>query len=161
MLRTAIACLLLASLSTAWSQEEERNSSLETFFADLAATAVAGDTRAYTSLFRPEAALFLPHRPPIIGRAAIGDFFDSFRTTLELQIDSYEQQNIEIVGDVAMVRSHSIGHYLNKETGEKFPYEQKYLDILRYEDGQWLMSYHTANSNVFERGVWDTRWEPQ
>ena len=138
---------------------DDRRLSLERFFVDLAAAAVAGDRQAYTSLFRPEGALFLPHRSPIIGREAIGEFFDKFRTKLQLRLDTYEQVDNEIVGDVAMVRSHSVGSYLNMKTDEEFSYNQKYLDILRYEDGQWLMSYHVAISNVFDPGVWETDWE--
>ena len=159
MLRIMMACLLLTSITTAFSQQDERSASLESFFASLAAAAEAGDRQAYASLFRPGAALFLPHRPPVIGRAAIGDWFESFGTKLELHIDSYEQQDIEIVGDVAMVRSHSVGHYLNRKTGERFPYDQKYLGILQYEDGQWKMSYHMGNSNIFDPGIWETNWE--
>ena len=140
---------------------DDRRSSLERFFVDLAAAAVAGDRQAYSSLFRPEGALFLPHRPPIIGREAIGDFFDKFRTKLQLRLDTYEQVDNEIVGNVAMVRSHSIGSYLRMKTGEEYPYNQKYLDILRYEDGQWLMSYHIAISNVLDHGVWEMDWESE
>ena len=107
----------------------------------------------------PEGALLLPHRPPILGREAIGDFFDKFRTKLQLQLDTYKQVNTEIVGDVAMVRSHSVGSYLNTNSGEAFPYDQKYLDILRFEAGHWFMSYHIAISNVFDPGIWETDWE--
>ena len=140
---------------------DDRSLSLQGFFENLAAAAVAGDRQTYSSLFRPEGALLLSHRPPIIGRDAIGDFFDKFRTKLQLQLETYEQVDTEIVGDVAMVRSHSVGSYLNVNTGEKFPYNQKYLDILRYEDGQWLMSYHIAISNVFDHGIWETDWESE
>lgn len=142
-------------------QADNRRSELATFFENLASAAVAGDTQAYTSHFRPDGTLLLPHRPPIIGRSAIGDFFEDFRTVLELQIDVYEQQDIEIVGDVAMVRSRSTGHYLNKKTGHRYPYDQKYLDILHYENGQWQMYYHMASNNVLDDGVWETGWEPQ
>ncbi len=161
MLRLVITSLMLTIAQVSWSQVDDRNSSLERFFEDLGAAAVEGDRQAYSSLFRPEGALFLPHRPPIIGREAIGDFFDNFRTKLQLQLDTYEQVDIEIVGDVAMVRSHSVGTYVNVKTGEEFPYNQKYLDVLRYEDGQWLMSYHMAISNVFDHGVWETDWESE
>ena len=92
---------------------------------------------------------------------AIGDWFDTFRTSLELHLDSYEQQKIEIVGDVAMVRSHASGHYLNKKSGEKLPLDQKYLDVLRYENGHWKMAYHVANSNTFDSGLWEFNWESQ
>ena len=161
MLRLATISLVLTIASVGCSQGDDRNASLERFFEDLGAAAVEGDRQAYSSLFRPQGALFLPHRPPIIGREAIGDFFDNFRTKLQLQLDTYEQVEFEIVGDVAMVRSHSVGTYLNVKTGEEFPYNQKYLDVLRYEDGQWLMSYHMAISNVFDHGVWETDWESE
>jgi uncharacterized protein (TIGR02246 family) len=161
MIRLTIAALLLTFATVGYSQGDNRSASLERFFEDLGAAAVAGDRQAYSSLFRPEGALFLPHRPPIIGREAIGDFFDNFRTKLQLQLDIYEQVDIEIVGDVAMVRSHSVGTYVNVKTGKEFPYNQKYLDVLRFEDGQWLMSYHMAISNVFDHGVWETDWESE
>ena len=161
MVRLTVALLLLAFASLGHTQGDTRETSLEQFFEDLGAAAVAGDRQAYSSLFRPEGALFVPHRPPIIGREAIGDFFDKFRTKLQLQLDVYEQVDIEIVGDVAMVRSHSVGTYVNVKTGEGFPYNQKYLDILRYEDGLWLMSYHIATSNVFDHGIWEIDWESE
>ena len=138
---------------------DERNSSLKCFFEEFSASAVEGDRLAYSSSFRSEGKMLLPHRPPIIGRKAIGDFFDNFRTKLQLQLDSYEQVDIETVGDVAMVRSHSVGSYLITKTGESFPYNQKYLDVLRYENGQWLMSYHIAMSNTFDHGIWEMDWE--
>ena len=161
MVRLTVVFLLLAFASHGHSQSDTREAALERFFEDLGAAAVAGDRQAYSSLFRPEGALFLPHRPPIIGREAIGDFFDNFRTRLQLQLDVYEQVDIEIVGDVAMVRSHSVGTYTKTKTGERFPYNQKYLDVLRYEDGLWLMSYHMAISNVFDHGIWETDWESE
>lgn len=161
MVRLTVALLLLGFASLGYAQDDTRETSLARFFEDLGAAAVAGDRQAYSSLFRPEGALFLPHRPPIIGREAIGDFFDNFRTKLQLQLHIYEQVDIEIVGDVAMVRSHSVGTYVNVRTGKEFPYNQKYLDVLRYENGQWLMSYHMAISNVFEHGIWEIDWESE
>jgi uncharacterized protein (TIGR02246 family) len=161
MLRVMVAFLLISAILPVAAQQDDRSAALEAFFSDLAAAAEAGDRPAYTSLFVPDAAMFLPHRPPLIGRAAIGDWFDSFRGLLKLRIASYEQQNIEIVGDVAMVRSRATGHYLNTGSGENLPLDQKYLDVLRYEDGQWRMVYHVANSNTFHPGIWESDWESQ
>ena len=48
---------------------------------------------------------------------------------------------------------------MNTKTGVSFPYNQKYLDVLGYENGHWLMSYHVAMSNVFDNGIWETDWE--
>jgi hypothetical protein len=73
--------------------------------------------------------------------------------------DSCEQEQIDIVRDVAMVRSRSVGHYLVKATGEEVPFEQKYLDVLRHVECGWRMAYHIASSSTFEPGLWDREWE--
>ena len=103
--------------------------------------------------------MFLPHRSPLLGREQIGDWFDDFRGTVVLVLDSYEQEQVDIVGDIAMVRSRGVGHYLVQSTGEQVPFDQKYLDILRYDDGRWYMAYHVASSSTFEPGLWDQDWE--
>ena len=159
MLRLTVALLLISSACSVFAQQDDRSTALETFFSSLAAAGVAGDKQAYTDSFVPDAAMFLPHRAPLLGRAAIGDWFDSLRRLQELHLTSYEQRKIEISGDVAMVRSHATGHYLNRKSGKKLALDQKYLDILRYENGQWKLIYHVANSNNFDRGLWESDWE--
>ena len=109
----------------------------------------------------PGAAMFLPHRPPLLGRDAIGDWFDTFRSLLELHIDEYKQEKIDIVGDIALVRSHATGHYFSPKSGIRFPLDQKYLDVLRYVDGKWRLEYHVASSNSLGPGIWESDWESQ
>ena len=125
----------------------------------LAQAAEAGDKAAYTGLFRQSAAMFLPHRPPLLGRQQIGDWFDDFPERAVLVLDSYEQERLDIVGDVAMVRSHAIGHDLVKSTWEQVSFDQKYLDVLRYDRGDWYMAYHVASSSTIEPGLRDRDWE--
>jgi ketosteroid isomerase-like protein len=138
--------------------QDSRKQQLEAFFDNLGEAAETGNKDAYLGLFLPSAAMFLPHRPPLLGREKIGDFFDDFLMVV-LVLDSYEQEQVDIVGDIAMVRSRGIGHYLVKATGEKIPFDQKYLDVLRYDGGNWYMTYHVANSSTFESGLWDRDWE--
>ena len=71
--------------------QDDRSTARAAFFSDIAAAAEAGDRGAYTEAFMPDAAMFLPHRPPLLGRDAIGDWFDTFRSLLELHIDEYKQ----------------------------------------------------------------------
>ena len=151
--------LLFAMLSPATAQDDTREQDLKSFFNSLLEAAEAGDKQGYTNLFLPEAAMFLPHRPPLLGREQISDWFDDFRGTIVLVADSYEQEQIDIVGDIAMVRSRSTGHYLVKATGEQIPLDQKFLDVLRYGDDGWQMAYHVANSSSFDPGLWERDWE--
>ena len=82
----------------------------------------------------------------------MNDFF------LFLKIIVTSQKQIDIVGDVAMVRSRASGYYLVKETKEQVTFEQKYLDILQFDGENWHMSYHVANSSTLKPGIWDRDW---
>lgn len=141
------------------NEESSKKSQLAAFFQSLGSAAEEGDANAYTSLFLPDASMFLPNRPPLVGREEIGGFFNSFRSKLVFSMDIYEQRQVDIVGEIAMVRSHSEGHYIVNSTGKQIHYVQKYLDILRYAENQWRMSHHVASSSVMEPGIWDQDWE--
>jgi uncharacterized protein (TIGR02246 family) len=156
MIALMLCSFVAATPSTAQEVKEQQ---LEAFFSALAAAAQEGDKAGYTELFLPDAEMFLPNRQPLRGRDQIGDFFEKFRDSAILVLDSYEQEQIKIVGDVAMVRSRGIGHYFVKETGEKLTLDQKYLDVLQYEGGNWAMAFHVASSSTFEPGLWNRDWE--
>ena len=87
----------------------ERQQELATFFENLGQATEAGDTSAHADLFLPDAALFVPHRQPVLGREQIGNWFDNFSQTVNVVLDSDEQEDTKILGDVAMVRSRGVG----------------------------------------------------
>ena len=141
------------------SEESSAEAQIATFFQSLGSAAEEGDANVYTSLFLPNASMFLPNRPPLVGREEIGGFFNIFRSKVVLSMDIYEQRQVDIVGETAMVRSHSEGYYLLKSTGKQIRYVQKYLDVLQHTESHWLMSHHVASSSVMEPGIWDQGWE--
>ena len=134
------------------------NEQLQAFFASLAHAAQAGDRDAYTALFRHDASIFAPHVPPLIGRAAIGEWFDRFIASVELVLSSYDQEQVDVVGNAAMIRSRGVGHYRIRSTDQQVPFDQKYLDVLIHEDAVWQMAYHVASSSTPEPGLWDPEW---
>jgi ketosteroid isomerase-like protein len=139
--------------------QDTRKRQLEAFFSDLGSAAVAGDKAAYTALYATDAAVILPNRAPLLGRQQVGDWFQQFQTTLALVLDTYKQEKIDIIGDVALIRSRGAGHFLVKATGEKVPFEQNYVDVLRYEGGSWQLAYHVTASSNLEPGLWERDWE--
>ena len=139
--------------------QDEALEALEAFFGSLGDTASSGDLSAYVAHYMDEGTLLLPRRPPIIGHRAIGEFFEKFQSKLEIVIDTYEQLKIDLLGEFALVRSQGSGHYLIKATGEKLPFIQNYLDVLRYVGGRWLLAYHAASSSNAGPSVWDLEWE--
>ena len=158
-MRLAVTLVFYLAMLSPTMAQNAREQALEEFFTSLAEAATSGDRTAYAESFTTDAGMFLPHRPPLLGREQIGEWFDDFVQTVDLVLDSYEQEQIDIVGDVAMVRSRALGHYLVEATGEQLPFDQKYLDIVQYDDGRWRLAYHVANSSTFEAGLWDRDWE--
>jgi ketosteroid isomerase-like protein len=109
----------------------------------------------------PNGVLMAPNRPAIEGREEIRAWFEKFQAALELKVEIFEQTQVDVVGEVALVRYFSAGTYLKKKSQEGVPYEQKYLDVLRWVDGRWLIAYHAAGSCTFTPGVWDEDWESE
>lgn len=134
--------------------------SLDPFYESLVAAASSGDTAGYAGHYMPNGVLMAPNRPAIEGREEIRAWFEKFKTDLELNVKVFEQTQLDVVGEVALVRYFSAGDYLKKKSQERVPYEQKYLDVLRWVDGGWLLAYHAAGSCTFTPGVWDEDWEP-
>ena len=151
----ALLLLLAIAAPTPCVAQDSREQQLETFFTSLDDAAQDGDKAAYTELFWPSAVMFVPHRAPLLGREQIGDWFDDFRRTVVLVTNSYEQEHVDIVDHIAMVRSHGTGHYLIRATEEQVPFDQKFIDILRYSEGRWFLMYHLGSSSTLEPGLWD------
>jgi len=140
---------------------DTKKKALESFFGDLARAALAGDKAAYVGLYATDAAMILPNRSPLVGRQQVGDWFQKFQSTLTLVLDSYQQEKIDIIGDLALIRSRGVGHFLVKATEEKIPFEQNYVDVLRYYGGTWHLAYHVTASSRLDPGLWERDWEQQ
>jgi ketosteroid isomerase-like protein len=167
-MKQLLPIILFASLLFACSTEngdsveaEIRAEALKDTFVRLNEAATSGDRDAYQNLFLSDGIMFLPDRPPLLGRDAIGKWFQDFRDNVTLVTDQFEQVNIDIRGDVAIVRSRGTGRYILKETGEEFPLRNKFIDMLRFADGEWLFSHHLASSSSLEPGLWDEEWESE
>ena len=109
--------------------EENREQQLADFFVSLANSTQFEGSAAYERHFMPEAVMFLPNRPPLKGRKAIGQWFTASRREFLMVLDQYKQEQMDIVGDVALVHSSSTGHYIVTQTGEEIPFEHKFLDF--------------------------------
>jgi len=141
--------------------QQEKEQKLKEAFLRLDEANNKGDKSAYVNLFTPDATMFLPNRPALIGRDAISDWSEKFHNKVTLITDTYEQENIDIVGDIAIVRSRGTGIYVIKATQERIPSRNKFIDVLKYSDGEWLFIYHLASSFSLESGLWNLDWENQ
>ncbi len=167
-MKQLLPIIIFASLLTACGAEdgdaeeaEIRAEALKDIFFRLDEAATSGDRVAYQNLFLPDGIMFLPDRPPLLGREAIGEFFQEFRDNVTLVTDQFEQVSFDIRGDFAIVRSRGTGRYILKETGEQFPHHAKFIDILRFADGEWLFSHHLASSSSVVPALWDEEFESE
>ena len=157
-LKLILVALVVLNATPSLAQETKEQQ-LSAFFTSLTASTKSVDSASYERHFMPQAVMYLPNRPPLIGRAAIGAWFIDFRQNFLMVLDRYEQEQLDILGDVALVRSSSEGHYIVTATNEHVPFAHKFLDVLRYENGNWYMSHHVASSATFELGLWNRDWE--
>ena len=141
------------------SVQKEKEQKLEEFFIEVEKAVHSGNKNAYANLFTEDGTFFIPGRPPIIGREAIGDWYEIFYDKITHVTDTYEQQKVDIYGDIAIVRSRGTGSYIIKATEEQIPLRNKYIHILQYSNGEWLMIYHLASSFSLEPGLWNRDWE--
>ena len=167
-MKQLLPIIIFASLLTACGAEdgdaeevEIRAEALKDTFSRLGEAVTSGDGLAYQNLFLPEGIVFLPDRPPLLGREAIGEYFQEFFDNVTLATDYFEQVSIDIRDDVAIVRSRGAGQYTLKETGEQYPHHAKFIDILRFADGEWLYSHHLASSSSVEPALWDEEFESE
>ncbi len=150
-----VGTLLTLAVAPSILAQDTREADLGRFFDALNEAVTSENVAAYSALFVPDAVMFLPNRPPLLGREHIGRWFDDFQRTVTLVTASYEQEQIDIVGDIAIVRSHGTGDYVVDSNGERIPANHKFVDILRYRDGSWRMLYHIASTYDMEAGLWD------
>jgi uncharacterized protein (TIGR02246 family) len=140
---------------SAASAQDAKRGALEEVFETINNAVTVKDGEAYASVFVEEGILFLPQRPPVFGRDQIRRWFDDFADAVTLVGTSYEQQQFDVFGDVAIVRSHGTGDYVVESGGERIPANHKFVDILHYRDGRWQMLYHIASAYNMEPSLWD------
>jgi uncharacterized protein (TIGR02246 family) len=141
------------------SETQEKEQKLEEFFIKVEKAVHSGNKNTYANLFTEDGTFFIPDRPPIIGRKAIGGWYEIFYDKITHVTDTYDQQKVDIYGDIAIVRSRGTGSYIIKATQEQIPFRNKYIDILKYTDGKWLWMRHIASSFSLEPSLYDRDWE--
>ena len=150
-----IAGLLWATAGPDVAAQDSRRAELDQVFEAIGNAVTMKDGEAYAALFVEEGILFVPQRPPVFGREGIREWFDDFAEAVTLVTTSYEQQQIDVFGDVAIVRSHGTGDYVVEADGERVPANHKFVDILHYRDGRWQMLYHIASAYNMDPSLWD------
>ena len=156
-----IGCSEQRGTQEASSETQEKEQKLEEFFIKIEKAVHSGNKNAYANLFTEDGTYFITDRPPIIGGEAIGDWYEIFHNKITHVTNTYDQQKVDIYGDIAIVRSRGTGSYIIQTTEEQIPLRNKYIDILKYSDGKWLLMHHIASNFSLEPSLFDRDWENQ
>ena len=105
-----------------------------------------GDLERYLSLLTDDVVWMAPTQPSAIGKEAVKNWVEFDLFTYEVTITVEE---VQVLGDWAFMRDIWIGSGTQKDSGEKFEFNNKGLYLLRRQtDGSWKMSYVIFNRNI-------------
>jgi ketosteroid isomerase-like protein len=99
--------------------------------------------------FVPDDAVFMPpNEPAIVGRRAIGEWYQNLYDVLQFEI-THEPLEVDVFGEVVIHRGNARGTMTPKNGGEPIPFDNKYLMVLRKRsDGSLQIWRAVFNSNA-------------
>lgn len=101
----------------------------------------AGDWRALSAMYEPDAVVMQMNTPALVGRQAIHDFWAAFPPIAELR---FQDDGIVGEGDLAYVHGRYWLTFADGTTDEG-----KYLDVRRRQtDGSWRYVLEAANTSL-------------
>ena len=105
-----------------------------------------GDLEALTAIVAEDVVFMPPGEPALIGKEAMRNWHDFDKISIDVNITVEE---VQVLGDWAFMRDIWIGSGTQKDSGEKFEFNNKGLYLLRRQtDGSWKMSYVIFNRNI-------------
>jgi len=115
---------------------------------EYAASWKAGDTARISGLYTDDAIVMYPDQPPVVGRAAISEYFKGFFTEFEALDFQLASSEIVVAGDFAYDRGTYRWKAKPRKGGAPVDDDGKYLVILRREsDGRWRVARDMDNSD--------------
>jgi uncharacterized protein (TIGR02246 family) len=148
MTRLALIVLLLSAAA-----QDPARESVSRFYREWAGATAKTGAEGYAAHFAADATLLPPDMPPVLGRDRIKAWMTS-QADLPYQTrpEAVTQDEIRVIGDVAVVRTTLRGKRVSKADGAEKPFETKYLDVLqRAADGRWMFLSRMWNSNGAEK----------
>ena len=144
-MRALVSTLLLLSATS-----QDLADSVSRFYREWSDATMKKGPDGYASYFASDATLLPPDAPPVVGRDRIRAWMTSQSDLpYRAQPESVHQDEIRVLGDVAVVRTTLAGKRVPKAGGDPVPFETKYLDVLRRSgDGRWEFVSRMWNSNV-------------
>ena len=93
--------------------------------------------------------------PPVRGKPAVRKWAIDFFATWILEIDDSEFEPMNVGEKIAIRRWVTNGTYVERSSGRRIPFSQKYIDVLEHQsDGSWKLESHMWSSNDRSASIW-------
>lgn len=156
-----ILMLIIVASPTIFGQERQEAVEIQAMYASRldsfqSAPTPEAQANAYVSDVAENAVWMPQNAAPVRGKAAVRAYIEDFFRAYVLEIDSQEIESLDAGSELAIRRFLTSGTYVIRATGERVPFDQKYIDVLRKQpDGSWKLTLHMWSSNNSEPSIWD------
>ncbi len=155
MINRFVGALLMATAGLACSSSGDRGAA--TTEGDMIAVArlmvtldriqAEADLEEFLGLVPDDAVFMPPDEPAIVGRRAIGEWYQSLYDALRIDI-THEPLEVDVFGDMIVHRGNARGTMTPRSGGEPIPFDNKYLMVLeKRPDGSLQVWRAVFNSN--------------
>jgi ketosteroid isomerase-like protein len=144
-----VVVLLASGASAALAQTTADSASVTAFYGRWFGSAPKGFA-AYASFYASDGYILPPGSPPVIGRAAIAEWFEHTRAQLSYttQPQGIALDEIRFLApDWVVYRTTLRGQRLPKGGGDPVPFETKYVDLLHRVRNDWEVAFRMWSDN--------------
>ena len=106
-------------------------------------------TKRYLSFFSDSPTLLPPGQSAVLGRDAIGDFYNTAFDGFEILGNHYHEVVVEVIGRSAVRRYLGTATFRASEDSEPISVTNRYIDVLEKFDGSWKIVWHSWTPAVW------------
>ena len=100
-------------------------------------------TEHYLSYFSENPTLLSPDRGAMLGRTAIGDFYNTAFNGIEILSNEYRGIVVRVKGKLAVRRYLGTATFQITEDAESISVTNRYIDVLEKTNGRWKIIWHS------------------
>ena len=106
-------------------------------------------TEHYLSYFSDSPVALSPDQSAMLGRRAIGDFYNTAFNGIEILSNEYREIVVKVNGESAVRRYLGTATFRVAEASEPISVTNRYIDVLEKIDGSWRIVWHSWTPAVW------------
>lgn len=106
-------------------------------------------TKRYLAYFSDSPTLLPPGQGAVLGREAIGEFYNAGFAGIEILENKYHAVVVEVTDRSAVRRYFGTAKFRTSEDSEPISVTNRYVDVLEKSDGSWKIVWHSWTPAVW------------